>query len=243
MQVPNEIQEMVDDPAALFFVSHSAGKDSQAMALIVRELVPADRVVYIHADLGEVEWPGNVDHIRETTGVDPVVCRNPNKTFLEMVDRRGMWPSPGQRQCTSDLKRGPIQTAMRRIMKERGALRAVSCMGLRAEESPARAKKQAVSANKTMSKAGRTVVDWLPILDWSTEQVFSAIEAAGQKPHPVYAEGMTRLSCSFCIMASKGDLCTAARLRPALYQRYVEMERRIGHTMRNGETLEQAIAA
>ncbi len=42
---------------------------------------------------------------------------------------------------------------------------------------------------------------------------------------------MSRLSCVFCIMASKDDLCTAARLRPDLYRRYVETERRIDHTM------------
>ena len=46
-----------------------------------------------------------------------------------------------------------------------------------------------------------------------------------------YAAGMSRLSCVFCIMASRADLYTAAQLQPALYRRYVSLEERIGHTL------------
>ncbi|MER9628358.1 hypothetical protein [Mesorhizobium sp. M0296] len=51
---------------------------------------------------------------------------------------------------------------------------------------------------------------------------------------------MTRLSCVFCIMASRGDLRTAAKLKPELYRRYVETEKRIGHTFSmNRQPLEE----
>ena len=59
----------------------------------------------------------------------------------------------------------------------------------------------------------------------------AAIRNAGQSPHPAYAMGMSRLSCVFCIMASRADLRTAARLQPALYAHYADLERRIGHTL------------
>ena len=42
---------------------------------------------------------------------------------------------------------------------------------------------------------------------------------------------MSRLSCSFCILASRADLRRAAELRPDLYRRYAELEQRIGHTL------------
>ena len=61
--------------------------------------------------------------------------------------------------------------------------------------------------------------------------MFALIARAGQQPHPAYAAGMTRLSCCFCIMASRQDLTTAARLVPALYARYVATEKRLGQTM------------
>ena len=39
----------------------------------------------------------------------------------------------------------------------------------------------------------------------------------------------------FCIIASRTDLRTAAQLQPALYARYVALERRIGHTLSTTE--------
>ena len=52
---------------ALFYVSHSGGKDSQAMYAALVSRVPRDQIVVVHADLGEIEWRGVQDHIRENT--------------------------------------------------------------------------------------------------------------------------------------------------------------------------------
>ena len=82
-----------------------------------------------------------------------------------------------------------------------------------------------------MSVAGRGVFDWLPVFDLSTDDMFRVIRNAGQSPHWAYAAGMSRLSCSFCILASRADLRRAAELRPSLYRRCAELERRIGHTL------------
>lgn len=229
----SQIKDLVSC-GALFVINHSAGKDSQAMAILVRDLVPDDQILVVHADLGEVEWPGNVEHIRETTaGLHLEVCRNLNKTFLEMVRHRGMWPSPSTRQCTSDLKRGPIERTIRHYLKDKPRFGGfvVNCMGIRAEESPARSRQKPFRYNARNSKAGREWFDWLPIFDWSKEAVFTAIREAGQKPHWAYEAGMSRLSCSFCIMANKCDLMTAAKLRPDLYRQYVELENELGHTL------------
>ena len=48
---------------------------------------------------------------------------------------------------------------------------------------------------------------------------------------PTYGMGVSRLSCVFCTMASRTDLRRAAQLQPALYRRYVDPERRIGHIL------------
>jgi hypothetical protein len=48
--------------------------------------------------------------------------------------------------------------------------------------------------------------------------------------HWAYVAGMRRLSCSFCIMASREDLARAAGLRPDLFAEYVALERKIRHT-------------
>jgi len=218
---------------ALFVVNHSGGKDSQAMFIKLRAFVPAHQLVVIHAVLPEVEWEGIVEHIEATIGETPLIFAQSVKTLFEMVEHRGMFPSPANRQCTSDLKRGPIEREIRRYLKaypEFGGL-VVNCMGMRAEESTGRAKLDALKLNAGNSKAGREWYDWLPIHDMTEGEVFNAIHFAGEQPHWAYGAGMTRLSCCFCIMASQADLTTAARLNPTLYRRYVETEQRLGFTL------------
>lgn len=240
--MPTEVREMLD-AGALFAVNHSAGKDSQAMLIALRDIgVPDSQIVLVHADLGEVEWPGNIEHIRDTAGDLPLIIARSRKTFFEMVEHRQMFPSPGQRQCTSDLKRGPIQRELRRYLKANPQFggRIVNCMGMRAQESAARAKKPSLRFSEANSKAGRTWYDWLPIHEWTEDEVFAWIAYAGQKPHWAYEAGMSRLSCRFCIMASACDLTTSAKLNPDLYRRYVETEKRIGHTLSmSGKGLEE----
>lgn len=218
---------------ALFVVNHSGGKDSQATLLAIRAQVPARQILVIHAHLPEVEWPGTVEHVvNDADGLPVLVCQAAS-TFFETVDRRGMFPSPQQRQCTSDLKRTPIEREIRRYLKlhpEFGGL-VVNVMGLRAGESSSRAKRPVFKKTARNSKAGREWYDWLPVHGLHTLQVLGAIAEAGRDLHWAYQEGMTRLSCCFCIMASEADLRTAARLQPHLYQRYVRTERRLGHTM------------
>lgn len=224
---------------ALFVSNHSGGKDGQAMFLKLRAIVPPEQLVVAHAVLEEVEWEGSIRHITDTIGGAEMILAYPAKTFFEMVEHRGMFPSPSNRQCTSDLKRNPLEREIRRFIKARGLSGlVVNCMGMRAEESPGRAKQQPFRYSEKNSKAGREWYEWLPIHDMLEHEVFAAIEAAGQQPFWTYAAGMKRKSCCFCIMACQSDLTTAARLQPALYQRYCETERRLGFTLSmSGKTL------
>jgi DNA sulfur modification protein DndC len=227
---------------AIFYVSHSGGKDSQAMYVALCRFVPLEQIVVVHADLGEIEWDGVQDHIRDTICHDLNIVRA-GKTFFEMVRHRARtrpdvpsWPSSATRQCTSDLKRGPIQKFIRHDMKRRGATLAVNCMGLRAEESAGRAKKKPINLNASLSKAGREVYDYLPIHHMTTRHVFWVISQAGQVPFWAYQKN-ERLSCVFCIMGSENDLRHGAEMRPELFRAYCELERETGSTMFNGKSL------
>ncbi len=235
IRVPSECREIIR-AGALVAINHSGGKDSQAMTILLSRIVPRDRLVAVHAPLGEVEWPGTIEHIEATLPVGVPLIFAPiasGKTLLKRVEERGLWPSNSARWCTSDFKAGPIQRELRRYLKAhpRFGGRLVNAMGMRAEESPARARKAPWRRNDRMSVAGREVFDWLPVFDLSTEDMFRVIRDAGQSPHWAYAAGMSRLSCSFCILASRADLRRAAELRPDLYRTYAELERRIGHTL------------
>lgn len=225
---------------ALFVINSSGGKDSQAMTIALHALVPSHQLIIIHAHLPEVEWDNSLEHIQANAlGIPVMVCQS-RKTFLEMVTHRGMFPDAQRRQCTSDLKRGPIEKAIRAILKERGLSLIVNCMGMRAQESTSRAKLDTLKYSERNSKAGREWYDYLPIHDWTTAEVFQTIKDAGQEPFWIYAKGMTRKSCCFCIMANKNDLTIAAQLRPELYKTYVLKERELGHTLQMSQkTLEE----
>ena len=226
-----EAKEMIE-AGALVVVNHSGGKDSQAMTAELRKVVPEKQLLVIHADLPEVDWPGCWEHLRATTpGLTSVQVRA-KKTFFQMVERRQMWPSSCNRQCTSDLKRDPIEKAVRQWIKEKGLSGLViNACGIRAEESPKRSKATPWKWNKRNSKAGRRWYDWLPVFRFSTEDVWESIRAAGQEPHYAYGLGNTRLSCVFCIMANKNDLNVGRKHFPQLFRRYVETEKRINHSM------------
>lgn len=227
---------------ALFVVNHSGGKDSQAMLITLLARIPRDQLLVVHASLGEAEWEGALE-LAERQASDagvPFLVARAGKTFFEMVEHRHAvrpgpnspcFPSAANRQCTSDLKRDPIQREVRRWATARGITRIVTCLGIRAAESPGRAKRPALSINRRGSWAGRTWFEWLPIHEMTTSEVFETIRAAGQTPHWAYAAGNSRLSCVFCILASAQDLANGARHRPELLAKYLELEARTGYTM------------
>jgi 3'-phosphoadenosine 5'-phosphosulfate sulfotransferase (PAPS reductase)/FAD synthetase len=239
--VPDQVRAMID-AGALFVLNDSGGKDSQAMRIALRGAVPAAQKVVVHASLGEVEWPGALEHAQAGADAEelPFIIARSTKGFFDMVRHRfevrpgpnsSCWPSAKNRQCTSDLKRDPITREVRRLLKTRRLTSVVTCMGIRAEESAGRAKQLPVRRSERNSVAGRDWWEWLPIHGWTREQVFQSIAAAGEKPHQAYSLGNDRLSCMFCIMGSKNDLRNAAIQNPALYRKYVEEERRTGYTM------------
>lgn len=157
--------------------------------------------------------------------------------LLEQVEARGMWPSPKQRYCTSDQKRAQVHrlyTALSKTTNSKKPVRILSCQGMRAEESPARAKRTPFQRDDRASNGRRIVDNWLPIHSWSVQEVWSRIKAGktADLVHPAYALGMPRLSCVFCIFAPKSALMIAGRHNPQLLQEYVDVEKKIGHRFR-----------
>jgi 3'-phosphoadenosine 5'-phosphosulfate sulfotransferase (PAPS reductase)/FAD synthetase len=227
-------------------VSSSAGKDSQAMLDYVVELcdrahVPRNRLVVAHADLGRVEWPGTRQLAEEQArhyGLTFHAVSRPQGDLLDHIARRGMFPSPAARFCTSDHKRSQIWTLFTRLVEEAHAegspypVRILSCMGLRAEESPARARRLPFTRDERASNGRRLVDLWLPIHGWTVQQVWDRIHASGVRHHPAYDLGMPRLSCCFCIFAPRSALLLAGKHNPQLLAEYVEVERHIGHRFR-----------
>ncbi len=226
----------------LYVCNHSGGKDSQAMFKWLYEHVPKEDIVVVHAHLPGADWEGTIEHIRTTIKEIPLYVVQANKTFFEMVDERGMWPSPKYRTCTSDLKRAPIQKFIRRYAKENGYTTVLNCPGFRAQESTPRKEREVFKLNKKLTTLTRTVYDVLPIHDHSLTDVLATygtsikelnkrrlMYAQGNKVRALagwkfiwtYVAGMSRHSCKICIMSKKNDLKCSGRIDPdnlALYR-------------------------
>lgn len=219
----------------------SGGKDSQTM---LRALVKAaddagvrDRIVCVFADLGTAdEWPGAAELAARHAAAyglrfitvrrevpDPATGQARPQGLLEHIVHRGMWPDARNRYCTSDTKRGPIRTVMTFLTTEARdqgitgrRVRILNVMGMRAQESPARRLLAPFAFDPPASnKTRREVHQWLPVHDWTADEVWADIRSSGIPYHWVYDRGMPRLSCRFCVMSSESALVLAAQLDPA----------------------------
>lgn len=255
----NEIPNLADFD--FIVVNTSAGKDSQAMmdyvVRLAREQGVLNKVLAVHADLGRVEWKGTRELAEEHArhyGIPLHVVRREKGDLLQQVRERGMWPDSANRYCTSDQKRDQVAkllTALtarhltaRWLKAGRGEkVRILNCMGFRAQESPARAKRKPVSINTRTTNGKREVTDWLPIHAWAVEQVWATIKASGVRYHYAYDKGMPRLSCCFCIFAPKDALVIAGKENPELLAEYVAVEKEIGHTFRHGFAIAEVAEA
>jgi 3'-phosphoadenosine 5'-phosphosulfate sulfotransferase (PAPS reductase)/FAD synthetase len=172
------------------------------------------------------------------------------ESLSEHIEARGMWPDAARRYCTSDMKRGPmlrLMTALCRELRESGKVTGrqvliLNVMGLRAQESTKRRLMSPLSHDERASnQTVRWVDEYLPIHAWTVEDVWARIAEAGTRPHPVYAQGMPRLSCMFCVLASKPALIRAAQLNPAGAAERVAMEDRMGHRFRNDLSMREIV--
>ena len=229
----------------LIIVNSSGGKDSQAMLDYMVELADQvgysrDKMVVAHADLGRVEWDGTVELAKEQAahyGLRFELMKRPQGDLLAHVRTRGMWPSSSARYCTSDHKRGQISKIVTMLTDEiRGdsnkRVRILNCLGIRAQESPARAKKSPFAKDNRLSNGKRSVDNWYPIFDWTVGQVWDRIKESGVRYHYAYDAGMPRLSCQFCVFAPKAALMIAGKANPELLDEYVKTEKEIGHSFR-----------
>ena len=236
-------------PSTALLLNLSGGKDSTRMLGFVRENYPTLKTYAVMADTGfehvrpvlAVEWCRD---IAARFGLPLTVVRNPNKTYLEMVRRRGMFPSAQFRQCTS----GPIQKFLRTIPEKV----VINCMGMRAEESAQRARQSPWTLDQAMSKNGRTVYNWLPIFGETTEQVLAWHWRSGVPLHPVYipeyhrdgTKGgyLRRFSCRVCIFATDHDVRMIHQHDREAFDQISALESEIGFTMKPGRSLVQIVS-
>ncbi|NJL73629.1 MAG: phosphoadenosine phosphosulfate reductase family protein [Saprospiraceae bacterium] len=269
-----------DQQPTVVIVSISGGKDSQAMGnWLMANREPNVEYIALHADVGKWEWKHSLlfsKQLAEQWGI-PIVVVKPKLELHDQVLRRMAtrpdvppFPSSAARYCTSDSKRTPTDIFIRNQYFHGEKI--FVAMGLRAEESPARAKREALSIRKSVGgTTKRQSYDWLPIHGWSVSRVWQNIGYSmddlawhvnetgkllrqgfplGQiasdlafKAHPAYLLGNERMSCVFCVLASKNDLRNGLLAEPELAEEIAQIEDRSGFKFRQDFSIRDELNA
>lgn len=248
---------------AVIAFSISGGKDGTAAMHATMELLDrlghprSDRVI-IHADLGRAEWkstPAKVEEIAEHFGLPLMVVRHGKHDMvsrwesrftegkrryanLEVFNLIGPWSSASLRFCTAELKQQVISPALAKAFPGRTI---ISVLGIRREESPARASRPISQDEPRWDKRdGTRLMSWCPGVLWSTKSVFARHERFGLPLHEAYPVWkVSRVSCAFCVLQSLPDQLASVKApgNRDLLLDLVDLEARSTYSFQQGRWL------
>ena len=200
-RIPIEVPEQVHE--LLPVVSVSGGKDSTAVCLALKEAGIEHRRVFADTGWEHSSTYEHLDTLRKHLG--PIDVVGVEGGMVERARYRAGFPSRMARWCTRELKLAPLREYHNAIERE-----TVSVVGVRAEESPARARFAEFEDDDTWDG-----YVWRPILRWSVDDVL-AIHLRHDVPlHPLYHHGLSRVGCWPCIFSRKEELRMIADIDPA----------------------------
>lgn len=191
----------------LVVASVSGGKDSAALSLWLREQGIEHRRVFM--DTGW-EHPVTYEYLRGelTRVIGPIEeirsARYPTG-MVQLVRERATFPSRLRRFCTEELKVFPLRDYVAALSVE-----AVNAIGIRAQESAARARMTEWEWSGAIDAE-----TWRPLLAWVFEDVRAIHARHGLRPNPLYLDGAERVGCWPCIFARKAEIELVARTDPA----------------------------
>lgn len=229
-------------------VGVSGGQDSQACLLAVHEHLNSightGPRICVHADLGRVEWRQSLPKCQEMAdflGWELLVVRRGKGDMmdrwlsrwqnnvsryqnLECVQMILPWSTASMRFCTSEAK---VQIIARALKKRFANQDVINVVGVRREESANRAKQPVSKPDSNIVTRGKEGASWNAIIDMKRAEVIPFIESYGLARHEAYTTyGMTRVSCTMCVLASAGDLMSSTQCEDnhAIYREMVELE-------------------
>lgn len=190
-------------------LSYSGGKDSDVILELARMAGIPFEAIYKNTT---IDPPGTIAHCRE----NGVIIAHPRKSMFQIIEEKG-WPTRRARFCCSELKEYKIHD------------RAIQ--GIRRSESIARAKRYKEPEFCRTYPHNEKVRIYLPVLEWTNEDVQRFIEERGIKCHPLYYDKdgkflvERRLGCVGCPMQSD---CGKADFKqyPGMLREWIRREKK-----------------
>jgi 3'-phosphoadenosine 5'-phosphosulfate sulfotransferase (PAPS reductase)/FAD synthetase len=196
--------------------SVSGGRDSAAMSLYLAELGIDHERVFM--DTGW-EHAATYEYLRGplTRALGPISEIRGELDFVQLVEKKGLFPSRVMRFCTELLKVVPVQQW---LAARPDVADLVNAVGIRRAESRARS----AMAEWEWSD-GFDLEVWRPLVTWAAADVAAIHARHGLALNPLYALGASRVGCWPCIHARKSEIALVARLDPGRIDQIREMER------------------
>ena len=218
IEVPSEIEglEMI--------VSVSGGKDSTALLLAMREAEIPHRAVFADTQWEAAETYEYLDLLRERLAM-PIDVVGVEGGMVARIQHRAGFPARMQRWCTRELKLKPLRSYHDRIEAETEN-DTVCIVGVRAQESRARAKMKALEDEPPGDRSWGGWI-WRPLLEWSVEDVLSIHHRHGIPVNPLYQRGHDRVGCFPCIYSRKEEIKLIADHAPEKIDQIRDLEREV----------------
>ena len=185
-------------------LSYSGGKDSDVILELAKMAGIPYRAIYKNTT---IDPPGTIAHAREV-GAEVI---HPEKTFFQLISEHG-FPSRFSRWCCSVLKEYKVCD------------RAIQ--GIRRSESRKRADRYKEPEECRVYSAKEKVKVYLPILEWTDEDVAEFINERNIKCHPLYYRGgqfdvTQRLGCMGCPLKSRKKRIQEFKNNPKLLKAWI----------------------
>lgn len=186
-------------------ICYSCGKDSEVILELAKMAGIEYRAIY---KVTTIDPPGTIKHATEK-GVELV---RPKETFFQLIRRKGL-PSRKVRFCCQELKEYKILN--------------YAVVGIRAEESAKRKENYKEPTQCRIYQNKDEVEQYLPILNWTNQDVADFIEERGIKCHPLYYDEngrfdvTKRLGCMCCPLASKRKRIIEFQKHPIMVRQYI----------------------
>jgi 3'-phosphoadenosine 5'-phosphosulfate sulfotransferase (PAPS reductase)/FAD synthetase len=197
----------------------SGGKDSTVCLCLAIDKVGVDNVIPVFNDTGW-EHPLTYEYLdyleeRLDIKINRTKGGQRGEGLIDVIRKQGRFPFGMGRFCTMYLK----QYALRDWYKDNlfdGETQYEVWFGMRTDESNQRAKKYAglspddvfdmgdLFPSRYNKKLRATLVVRLPVVDWSTHDIFAHLYKIKVKHNPLYNEGTNdRVGCYPCLLAGK----------------------------------------
>ena len=185
-------------------LSYSGGKDSDVILELAKMAGIPYRAIY---KATTIDPPQTIAHAREM-GAEVV---RPKKTFFQLINEKG-FPTRVSRWCCSVLKEYKICD------------RAIQ--GIRRSESRKRAERYKEPEVCRVYSAKEKVKQYLPILEWTDQDVEEFIKERNIKCHPLYYRGgefdvTKRLGCMGCPIQSRRKMIQEFKDNPKLLKAWI----------------------